>query len=236
MKAIQAEYIKSQIKNGLSIKNILDFYLGEHNRIGRYKCPFNVTESHNNIGVKSEHSCRCFSCGESWDEIDFVKKLFNYKTYSEVLERIAIDFRLDTKDKLDKNTVEKINKFKLKKEKDRQIREERECFTRSIFNKVCERQYQLEETMNKYKPRNANKLTIYAKTRYPAYFMLAMKQYQKNEMLLNVLSESETDDRTDFIYGLAVSKEEKKKRKENLIDMLKSGIIKVNEKGDVLYG
>lgn len=236
MRAIQAEYIKSQIKNGLSIKDILDYYVGEHNRIGRYKCPFNLTESHNNLGVKGEHLCRCFSCGESWDEISFVKKLYNYKSYTEALERIAIDFRLDTKDELNKNTVEKIRKLKIKKEKENQKRKEQECFTRNIFNKVCERQYQLEETMNKYKPRNANKLTIYAKTRYPEYFMLALKQYQKNGMFLNVLSESETDDRTDFIYGPAVSKEEKKKRKENLLNMLKSGIIKVNNKGDVLYG
>ena len=232
----QAEHIKSQIKNMLSVKEILDFYVGTQDRNRRYKCPFNLSEHNNNLSIKHEHLCRCFSCSESWDEIDFVRKLFNYSTFSEALERIAIDFNLDMKEEIDEETVKRINEMKRKKEEKRKKQKEKEDLIRDICNKIGKRQGELEIVIKKHSPHNVNKLSIYAYTIHPDYVIMAQKQYEKNAMLLDVLLESDTDEKTDFIYGLAPFREHKAIRLNQTLDMIKEGVIKINDKGDVLYG
>lgn len=236
MTTTQAEYIKSQIKTLVSMKDILDFYVGESDWAKRYTCPFNPTENRKNLSIKNQHLCRCFSCGETWDEISFVQKLFNYNNYHEALERIAVDFHLDTKDGLNSETVKRINEMKRQKEEERRRQKQKEEFVRKLCNKICDRQFQLENVIREHYPRKNKNLIVYGYTKHPDYVIKAMKQYLKNEMLLNVLMESDTDDRTDFIYGLAPFKEDKAKRKEETLDMIRQGVIKINEKGDVLYG
>lgn len=236
MTITQSEYIKSQIKIMLSVRDILDFYIGDRNRNGRYKCPFNHTESNKNLGVKGDHLCRCFSCSESWDEISFVQKLFGCKNYHDALERIALDFNLDTKEEIDKDTARKIQQGKKARDAERQRLKEREECISALYNKICQRQYQLEEVIRKHLPFNSKNLTKYSYTEHPDFVIMAEKQRIRNGMLLNVLSESETDDRTDFLYGLAPFPEDRKERREKIVDMIQQGMIKINEKGDVLYG
>lgn len=233
MRIVQAEYIKQQIKNGLSMTEILDFYVGERDRNRRYKCPFNPTESNKNLSVKGEHLCRCFSCSETWDEIDFVQKLFGYSTYHEALERIAIDFHLDTKEEIDKDTVKKINEMKAIKERERKQREEYEKFIKNIWNKVCDRNNFLYEVIRKHQPYNPNKISNYIFTEHPDIVIKAQKQYARNELFLDAFSDSNmVSERCCFVYGY----EDGKERLSKMVDMIKSGVIKINSKGDVLYG
>lgn len=230
------EFIKAQIKNTLSMKDILDFYVGEPNRNGRYKCPFNFSESNHNLSIKGDHMCRCFSCSDTWDEIGFVQKLFNYATFSEALSRIAVDFGFDISNDIDEQTIKKINAMKEEKQKKLKAKKDKEEFIKKLSNKIMKRQAELEQVIKENLPHNSNKISVYAFTKHPDYVMLAQWQYQRNAMLLDVLSKCDTDDRTDFIYGIAPFTEDKEARLDKTLDMIKQNVIKINKKGDVLYG
>lgn len=233
MNRVQAEYIKQQIKNNLSISEILDFYIGEKDRNRRYKCPFNPMESNKNLSVKGDHLCRCFSCSETWDEIDFVQKMFNYNTYYDALERIAIDFHLDTKEKIDKETIRIMNEMKAKKEKEKREKEEYEKFIKDIWNKVCDRNHLLYDIIRKNQPYNPSKINNYAFTGCSDIVIKAQKQYERNALFLDAFSDNDViSDRCCFLYGY----ENGKDRLSKIVDMIKSGVIKINIKGDVLYG
>ena len=230
------EFIKAQIKNTLSMKDILDFYVGEPNRIGRYKCPFNFSESNHNLSIKGDHMCRCFSCSDNWDEIGFVQKLFNYATFSEALSRIAVDFGFDISNDIDEQAMKKINAMKEENQKKLKAKKDKEEFIKKLSNKIMKRQAELEQVIKENLPYNSKKIWVYAFTKHPDYVMLAQWQYQRNAMLLDVLSKCDTDDRTDFIYGIAPFVEDKEVRLDRTLDMIKQNVIKINKKGDVLYG
>lgn len=218
------------------MKDILDFYVGEPNRNGRYKCPFNFSESNHNLSIKGDHMCRCFSCSDTWDEIGFVQKLFNYATFSEALSRIAVDFGFDISNDIDEQTIKKINAMKEEKQKKLKAKKDKEEFIKKLSNKIMKRQAELEQVIKENLPHNSNKISVYAFTKHPDYVMLAQWQYQRNAMLLDVLSKCDTDDRTDFIYGIAPFTEDKEARLDKTLDMIKQNVIKINKKGDVLYG
>lgn len=238
MTKTEIEFIKDQIKQTLTLKDIVEFYAGQPNSYTkRYKCPFNHEENHCNLEVKDKY-WRCFSCNMSGDEIEFVRKLFNLDDYKDCLLKIAEDFGLKKTDKFDPEYEKKVKEIKAKREKEKKEQEEFELKSKEIYNKLLKRQNELLDAIRKYQPYNKNKLEKYALTKDADLCVRAIKQYNTNEVILNIYTYYDISDEDSAIYGSAVTPEEKKDLKEKTIRAIINNEIKINKKGDVIsaYG
>lgn len=238
MTKTEIEFIKDQIKQTLSLKEIIEFYAGEPNKFTkRYKCPFNREEHHCNLEVKDKY-WRCFSCNLSGDEIEFVRHLFNLSDYKECLLKIAQDFGLKTTTEFDPEYERRVKAIKEKREREKREAEEFDKKSNEIYNKLLKRQSQLEEIIRKNSPYNPKKLENYALTTRPDIVMKAVKQYNKNETIVNIYLGYDISDYDSAIYGEAVTIEEKNALKKKVIrDIIDNKII-MNKKGDIVsaYG
>lgn len=238
MTKTEIEFIKDQIKQALSLKDIVEFYVGQPNRYTkRYKCPFNREEHHCNLEVKDKY-WRCFSCNLSGDEIEFVRHLFNLSDYKECLLKIAKDFGLKTTTEFDPEYERRVKAIKEKREREKREAEEFDKKSNEIYNKLLKRQSQLEEIIRKNSPYNSKKLENYALTTRPDIVMKAVKQYNKNETIVNIYLGYDISDYDSAIYGDAVTIEEKNALKKKVIrDIIDNKII-MNKKGDIVsaYG
>lgn len=238
MTKTEIEFIKDQIKQTLSLKEIIEFYAGQPNRYTkRYKCPFNREEHHCNLEVKDKY-WRCFSCNLSGDEIEFVRHLFNLSDYKECLLKIAQDFGLKTTTEFDQEYERRVKAIKEKREREKREAEEFDKKSNEIYNRLLKRQSQLEEIIRKNSPYNPKKLENYALTTRPDIVMKAVKQYNKNETIVNIYLGYDISDYDSAIYGDAVTIEEKNALKKKVIrDIIDNKII-MNKKGDIVsaYG
>lgn len=238
MTKTEIEFIKDQIKQTLSLKEIIEFYAGQPNRYTkRYKCPFNREEHHCNLEVKDKY-WRCFSCNLSGDEIEFVRHLFNLSDYKECLLKIAQDFGLKTTTEFDPEYERRVKAIKEKREREKREAEEFDKKSNEIYNKLLKRQSQLEEIIRKNSPYNPKKLENYALTTRPDIVMKAINQYNKNETIVNIYLGYDISDYDSAIYGEAVTIEEKNALKKKVIrDIIDNKII-MNKKGDIVsaYG
>lgn len=235
MKRAEIEFIKDQIKQTLSLKEIVEFYVGQPNTYTkRYKCPFNHEENHCNLEVKEKY-WRCFSCGDSGDEILFVQKLFNLPDYPSALLRICADFNLKTTTEFDNDFYNKVAEFKRQKQLREKEQRELALTERVVYNHLLNRQEQLEQIIAEHEPHNPNKLSIYSYTKHPDYVMKAHVQWKKNETLIDVLLCHDLSDYDSAIYGW---EDDKKELKKQILHDIMNGQIKINKKGDVIsvYG
>lgn len=235
MKKFEIEFIKDQIKQILTVKDIVEHYVGSpNNYTKRYKCPFNTKESNCNLEVK-DHYWRCYSCGKSGDEIEFVKELFGFKDYLTTLVQIAKDFNLKTTDKPDPEYDKKVKEIMRQKQEKEQEEKLFALTERKIYDLLLKRQSQLEAVILEHSPHNIQKLEIYAKTSHPDYVMKAQAQYDKNETLIHILLQYDISDYATAIYGWFPDKNDLKKQ---VIRDIINGEIKINKKGDVtsVYG
>ena len=174
----------------------------------------------------------------SGDEIEFVRILFNLPDYKECLLKIAEDFNLKTTAEYDPEYEKRVKEIKLQREKEKQEKEEFENKSREIYDKLLKRQSQLEEVIRKNSPYNPKKLENYAQTSRPEVVMKAVKQYNKNEVIVNIYLGYDISDYDSAIYGYATTIEEKNALKTKVIrDIINKNII-MNEKGDIVnaYG
>lgn len=238
MKRFEIEFIKDQIKQTLTLKDIVEFYAGQPNSYTkRYKCPFNREEHHCNLEVKEKY-WRCFSCNMSGDEIEFVRQLFGLTDYKDCLLKIAQDFGLKTTTEFDPEYERRIKAIKEKREREKREAEEFDKKSNEIYNKLLKRQSQLEEIIRKNSPYNPKKLENYALTTRPDIVMRAVNQYNKNETIVNIYLGYDISDYDSAIYGVAVTIEEKNALKKKVIrDIIDNKII-MNKKGDIVsaYG
>ena len=238
MTKTEIEFIKDQIKQTLSIKEIIEYYIGQPNLYTkRYKCPFNREEHHCNLEVKGRY-WRCFSCNLSGDEIEFVKLLYNFDNFQQALTKIANDFGLRTYTKRDAEYEKKIRQ--IKNQKARTMRHERIYTkrTKQIYNTILNRQRQLEQVIEKASPYNSKKLEKYALTSNVDIVINAVKQLNINETIIKIMLGYDLDEYESFIYGSAITFEEKNVLKKKVIRDIIKGKIKINKKGDVInaYG
>ena len=92
--------------------------------------------------------------------------------------------------------------------------------------------------IRKYQPYNKNKVEKYALTKDADLCVRAIKQYNTNEVIVNIYTYYDISDEDSVIYGSAVTPEEKKDLKEKTIRAIINNEIKINKKGDVIsvYG
>lgn len=238
MTKTEIEFIKDQIKQTLSIKEIIEYYIGQPNLYTkRYKCPFNREEHHCNLEVKGRY-WRCFSCNLSGDEIEFVKLLYNFDNFKQALTKIANDFGLRTYTKRDTEYEKKIRQ--IKNQKARTMWHERIYTkrTKQIYNTILNRQRQLEQVIEKASPYNSKKLEKYALTSNVDIVINAVKQLNINETIIKIMLGYDLDEYESFIYGSAITIEEKNALKNKIVCDIIKGKIKINKKGDVInaYG
>lgn len=236
MNKYEMEKIKDQIKQVLTLDQIIGYYVGEKNHYtNRYKCPFNHEESKCNLEVTGTY-WRCYSCQVSGDEIMFVQKLFNLPDYQSTLIKIAEDFNLKTTFEFDPKYKAKIEA--IKEERNRKEKEEQEfkLHKKEIYDKLIKRQHELERVIIEHNPKSGKSLGIYALTKHPDYVMLAVDQYNKNEILVNIFNEQDISDYASFIYNYIEDTPELFMRR--VVSDIVSGKIKINKKGDVteVYG
>lgn len=238
MTKTEIEFIKDQIKQTLTLKDIVEFYAGQPNSYTkRYKCPFNHEESHCNLEVKDKY-WRCFSCNISGDEIEFVRLLFGLSDYKDCLLKIARDFGLKTSTEFDPEYEKKVREIKERREKEKRNAEMLQKITNEIFDRLIKRQTRLEEVIKEHSPYNSKKLEKYALTGHADIVVRATKQFNKNETVINILTENDISDEDSVIYGYAFSWEEKKDLKNKIIRDIINKKIVINKKGDVIsvYG
>lgn len=238
MRKVEIEFIKDQIKQTLTLKDIVEFYVGQpNNYTHRYKCPFNHDESKCNFEVKDRY-WRCFSCGASGDEIELVRKLFDIQDYQDCLLKIAQDFGLKVAKEFDPEYEKRIREIKAKREKEKYEQELFDKNCREIYNRLIKRQNQLEEIIKRNQPYNPKKLENYMKTDCPDILMHAVKQYNINEAVVNIFLGYDISDYDSAIYGYAVWADEKAELKKRVVNDIVAGKIKMDKKGDILsaYG
>lgn len=238
MTKTEIEFIKDQIKQTLSLKEIIEFYAGEPNKYTkRYKCPFNHEEHHCNLEVKDRY-WRCFSCNLSGDEIEFVRLLFNFNNFQQALTRIASDFGLKTYTKPDAEYEKKVRQIKNQRARTKWHDRIYTKRTNQIYNAILNRQRQLEQIIKVHSPYNPKKLERYALTDNVDIVINAVKQFNANETVVKIMLGYDLDEYESFIYGSAITIEEKNDLKKKIIYDIINGKIKINKKGDVIssYG
>lgn len=236
MNKFEIEKIKDQIKQLLSLDEIISYYVGQKNHYtNRYKCPFNHDESKCNLEICDTY-WRCYSCGISGDEILFVQKLFNLPDYQSTLLKIAQDFNLKTDFEFDPEYEAKIQAIKTERERKEKEEEEFRLHKKEIYDKLIKRQHELERVIIEHNPDPRKSFNIYALTKHPEYVMLATNQYNKNEVLVNIFNEQDISDYASVIYNYIEDTPEQFLRR--VVADIVSGKIKINKKGDVVsvYG
>lgn len=236
MDSVKREYLKDQIKQRLGLKYILEYYLASKpNGNGRYKCPFNHEEAKCNLEIKAKY-WKCYSCGDSGDEIEFVRKLFGFHNADQAIEKIAVDFNLDNSVSVDKSYVENLVKLKQQRELEKQEELAQKKYITKIYNLLCERQTYWLKILKETKPYSKRNMERYKELNEPSLFIKAYKQMKMNDALLRVLNSGDLDVCESMFYGIALTREEKDQRAKEVAKKIKSGIIKISIEGDCLYG
>lgn len=83
-----------QIKEVLTMREVLEKYLGAPNYAGKYLCPFHG-DKHPSLSINNRtNKFKCFACGESGDVVDFAEKYFQL-SQKEALLTLSNDFHLN---------------------------------------------------------------------------------------------------------------------------------------------
>lgn len=220
------DYVKQQIKTFLSPETVITYYLSDTRiKSGRYKCPFNSEEEHNNLRVNKK-GWRCFSCGCYGDEISFVQKLFNLDTY-EAVEKIGVDFGLD----LDTSMLnkEKFERERLRRERQRQKdllqQEYLKIAERTIFDIVVDKLDELRSRILNLEPTSTTNIDKYMESELPIKVITHYKEIHRLENILGILCGDDLGDE-EYSYP-AFTKKEKVDRKLKLIKKILNGEVEI---------
>lgn len=145
-------YIANEIKSRINMHDLLRFYGFEIKRGNRIPCPFHNGKDLN-CGIKKDY-IHCFVCGESADQISFVKKHFSLN-FADAVAKLNKDFSLGLSigEKNDKRKQTEIAKKSfLKKQEQKHKQEEKE----KLFNAWLDAQQEvirLQKNIKLYRPK-----------------------------------------------------------------------------------
>lgn len=186
--------IKDQIKQKLTLKDIIDFYVGYNNigANGRLKCPFNLQEKHHNFEVKNK-MWRCYYCNESGDEIAFVQKLFGLTDYKDALMRIADDFNLSTDFSHDEKYVKEMTELRKQRDKEKEFQLLFKKSEMQLFVYLVNYRNFLEKKMKMVEPYNTENLGQYRYTELAEQFIHYQKKYDTTNTLIAIICQDDVD-------------------------------------------
>ena len=125
-----------QIKEQVSIEEVLDRYWSAPNREGRYKCVFHNGKDYNML-VKNDFAY-CFVCNESADSIKLTSIIFNI-SIAEAIKKIDEDFRLGLGKPLTAKEKKKYAEQKKAREVAKQRQDNLEKFEQDCLEKIAEK-------------------------------------------------------------------------------------------------
>ena len=125
-----------QIKERVSIEEVLDRYWSAPNREGRYKCAFHNGKDYNML-VKNDFAY-CFVCNESADCVKLTSKIFNI-TIGQAIKKIDEDFRLGLGKPLTAQEKRKYAEQQRARERERKRQEEMAKFESECIAKISEK-------------------------------------------------------------------------------------------------
>lgn len=131
--------IKEELKNSITMKDLLDKYGIKHNNM-MYHCPFHKDD---NASAKFYvNSFYCFSCNKTGDIIQFVQTMFNIN-FKEAMAKINIDFELglDINSHIDR---QKLIEIENKRKKEKLLKEQKRLY----FIRLCNISQQLKNKIN----------------------------------------------------------------------------------------
>lgn len=93
---IRYSEVAQQIRERLTISQVVEFYGFHPDRSGYIQCPFHAGDDHGSLKVYTgdKTGWHCFGCGAGGSVIDFVMKLFNI-SFPQACVRLSSDFGLN---------------------------------------------------------------------------------------------------------------------------------------------
>ena len=222
------EFLKNQIKNNLTIEEVITHYLGFAGRGGRWKCPFNHDEEHLNLAVNGKRSWRCFSCQESGDEIKFVMKLFNLDM-KEAMQKIADDFGLCCEaDPAEIQAMRmKEQALRRRREREKQQKANIEKYEIVVLTRIAKKLAELEHLIKYNTPFNINNIENYSKSASCGSYFKALKQLDWYNTLYDIVSENDIQNETYYYIYPADTKKDKETRKIEFLRKIYKGELQI---------
>lgn len=149
-------YIASEIKNRVTMPQILRLYGFDVDRHNRIPCPLHGGTDRN-CGVKDDY-IHCFVCGESADQIKFVQKYFGL-SFADAISKINADFALGLPigEKIDRRKQMDIARQTFERnQKQKREREARERLETAFYDAHGDFA-RLDRQMREYAPKSGEK-------------------------------------------------------------------------------
>lgn len=166
----------SEIKNKISMSDILNKYSFKKSRTNFICCPFH-NEKTPSMKIY-EQDFHCFGCGEHGDTISFVQKLFGL-SFPDTLKKIDLDFNLNL---YGEHSFEDLRKShyrqkQIQAERERKERE-KEQFEKEYWSAFDEWK-RLEDNKRKYAPKTPDE-------EWHTLFVEALQKLAYQEYLLDI--------------------------------------------------
>lgn len=123
-----------EIKNRLTIDEVIQAYGLNQHMNGKYKCPFHNDHSPSLSTKNGKY--KCFVCDAGGDVIDFVKSLYGI-SFQDAIKKLDNDFNLGLSQSLSKEEIYRINQKRKKVEQLKAYREEVNAKYMSTYDKLC---------------------------------------------------------------------------------------------------
>ncbi len=116
------ENVVTQIKERITLYDVIERYTGEPIKRGKMRCPFHGEQDASFTIYSHNNTFYCFGCGAGGDIIDFVRRFFNVD-FKDALQRIDTDFGLCL---LQRPTLTAYRKAQAEAQRRRQEREQQQ--------------------------------------------------------------------------------------------------------------
>lgn len=145
------KYYVQQIKNRVTMPDVIARYGFKRGRDGRIPCPFHRGED-NNLSCKADFF-KCFVCGASGDVITFVQK-YHGLSFSDTLAQIDADFHLGLQVGENLSERERLYRakqmFEAKKEREKENAERKKL--EEAYHKAYDELARLDRQLIDYRP------------------------------------------------------------------------------------
>lgn len=202
------------IKQKLTLREIIEYYLGQPASNGRWKCPIHNGE-HFNFMINSKRTWKCFSCGANGDEIELVMKMFNLSCPM-AIKKILTDFNIACEDGNNDKIRKELERQAQQREKDKKIALAIKKLEMVVFDTLIEQRDKCEDILKKNKPHNSSRLESYQEFGYAERFIKAEKQLEVINAYLDIISCKDIKEPFAYMYP-ANTREEKENRKNSFL-------------------
>lgn len=209
---IDYNIIRDNIKNRLTLEQIIEYYLGKPSYNHRWKCPIH-NGNNNNLGVNGKRTWKCYKCGANGDEIQFVMQVFNL-SYCNAVIKIANDFNIPIENTDTKEIERQIKLREQQRKKDLERANAMKNYEKKLYDILLKLRDKYTSVINKLSKQN---LSIESSYNLITNFMKAKKNLEIIELYISILICEQLRGDNELLYP-ATTREELEQRK---IDFLR---------------